>query len=311
MTSKNILKDYLCKNDLTENLELAKILSFHWANWDETCMAQRKNFQNYNKNNQRLAQLNSSLIELKSKPVWLCNKVKVLKKDMYSLYESYLDSRLRLTWFERKEEILFSTDGEQGPYYSLTTMKWLDKKIYSQFVLRKILLDYFTLRSFRLNTSLPIVMKFNNDVNFYHDKVDIHQISETGLILKFKDKNFVNKIKNSSKIDFRIPVQTFSNISNLSFEESMKVLNSKLFVPNDEYKTYVIDSKIINYYGNATNSKRTGEDEFYIFARYEDLSPVKHENDLINAFKTLVDKTKKRFSFELMELRLDEEKKSA
>ena len=140
MSSKNLLKDYLGKKDLSENLDLTNGLYFHWANWDETCLAQRKHYKSFN-NNLNLSKLNTELTSLKTRPVWLCNKVKVLKTDLYALYESYLDSRLRMTWFERKEEILFSIDSEQGPYYSLTTMKWLDKKIYSKFVLRKILLD--------------------------------------------------------------------------------------------------------------------------------------------------------------------------
>lgn len=311
MNSKNILKEYLGKKDLTEDLVLSKNISFHWANWDETCLAQRKHFKSFN-HNYHLSKLNNNLTELKSKPVWLCNKVKVLKSDMYSLYESYLDSRLRLTWFERKEEILFSVDSEQGPYFTLTTMKWLDKKIYSQFVLRKILLDYYTLRSFRLNTVLPIVIKFDNDVNYFHDKVDIHQISEAGMILKFKDKNFYNKIRNSSKMEFRIPVQTFNEVSGLPFEESLKVIDSKLITLNEEYRTYYLDSRVFNFYGNATNSKKSGEEEFYIFARYEDLVPVKHENDIKDAFKSLVEKTKKRFGSELVDvINENEEKKSA
>lgn len=311
MSSKNLLKDYLGKKDLSENLNLTNNLYFHWANWEETCLAQRKHYKQFN-NNLHLSKLNADLVTLKSRPVWLCNKMKVLKTDMYSLYESYLDSRLRMTWFDRKEEILFSTDCEQGPYHSLTTMKWLDKRIYSKFVLRKILLDYFTLRSFRLNTILPTVLKFDNDVNFYHDKVEIHQISEAGLILKFKDKNFFNKIKNSHQMELRIPIQTFCDISSKSFDDSLKILNNKIMTLNEEYKVFTLESRVINFYGNLTNSKRSGEEEFYLFARYEDLIPVKHQADLKLAFKTLVDKTKAHFGSELIELLPhQEEKKSA
>lgn len=308
MNKKNLLKEYLGKRELTETLNLTDNITFHWANWDETCLLQRKFYRNFN-NNFHLSKLNTDLTELKNQSVWLCNKQKIMKTDMYSLYESYLDSRLRLTWFERKDEILYSTVGEQGPYYTLTSMKWMDKTIYSQFVIRKILLDYFTLRSFRLNAILPIVLKFDNDVNHFQNKVQVHQISEAGMILKFSDKNFYNKMKNSTFMEIRIPVQSFYDVAKLSFEDALKVLNSKVLTNDEEYKTYILDSKIINYYGNTMNSKRSGEEEFYIFARYEDLAPVRHKNDLKTAFKSLVDKTKIKFGVELTEL--DEEKKSA
>jgi hypothetical protein len=137
MLAKSILAEYIGKKELHERLNLAHNISFHWANWDQTCMIQRKMYKNFNQNF-HLSKLNNALNELKSRPVWLCNKVKVIKSDLYSIYESYLDSRLRLTWFERKDEILFSLDSEQGPYFTLTSMKWLDKEIYSKFVLRKI-----------------------------------------------------------------------------------------------------------------------------------------------------------------------------
>lgn len=311
MKSKQLLlQDYLGKKDLTENLVLADNLTFHWANWDQTCLLQRKIYKNFN-HNFHLSKLNTSLTDLKNTPVWLCNKVKVLKSDLYSLYESYLDSRLRMTWFDRKEEILFSFESEQGPYQTLTTMKWLDKKVYSKFVLRKILLDYFTLRSFRLNTTLPTIFKLNNDVNFYHDKVEVHQISEAGIILKFKDKNFFNKIKNSTSMEISIPVKQYEKTKNKTFEDSINILQNHKEIYAHDYQTYILESRVINFYGNATNTKRSGEEEFYIFARYEDFQPFKNETMLNDLFKPMVIKTKTFLESELIDINLKEEKKSA
>jgi hypothetical protein len=311
MRSSNILKDYLGKKDLTENLILTNNLSFHWANWDETCIHQRKLYKNFNQNF-HLSKLNNNLTELKSVPIWLCNKVKVVKSDLYSLYESYLDSRLRLTWFDRKEEILFSLDCEQGPYQTLTTMKWMDKQIYSQFVLRKILLDYFTLRSFRLNTTVPTIFKMDNDVNSYDDKVEIHQISEAGVILKFKDKNFYNKIKSSKKMEIKIPIKAYIDLSDKSLEETLNILGKSRVDNDGDYKSYTLDSRVLNYYGNTVNTKRSSDGEFYLFARYEDfISDSQVEDELSMAFRTLVEKTKQQFDKDLTEIKIVEEKKSA
>ncbi|MDD4974936.1 MAG: hypothetical protein PHY93_11330 [Bacteriovorax sp.] len=305
------LKDYLGSRDLTEHLKLTKELTFHWANWDQTCLAQRKHYKNFN-NNFHLMRLNQTLQELKTKPVWLCNKIKVIKSDLYSLYESYLDSRLRLTWFERKDEILFSFDGEQGPYYTLTSMKWLDNELYSKFVMRKILLEQYTLRSFRLNANIPLVFKLDNDVNEYGDKVQIHQLSEVGFIFKIKDKNFLNKIINSSILELKIPVNQYKKVSSLKVEDAFKKLDEHQNILAGDYLLFKIESRIINFYGNMNNAKRSSDEEFCIFARYEDLVPHGHEIELKNIFAPLVEKTKNYFTKSLVEFETNKTwKKSA
>jgi hypothetical protein len=295
------LKDYIGTCDLTTHLKLTKELTFHWANWDQTCLAQRKHYKNLN-NNFHLLKLNQSLQELKAKPIWLCNKIKVMKSDLYSLYESYLDSRLRLTWFERKDEILFSFESEQGPFYTLTSMKWLDSETYSQFVMRKILLEQYTLRSFRLNANIPVVFKLDNDVNLYGDKVQIHQLSESGFIFKINDKNFLNKIKNSNILELTIPIDQYKKVGTLGVEAAYKKLNEATIAPNSGNMIFKLEAKILNFYGNLNNAKRSTEEEFYIFARYEDLIPFGHDIQLKKVFAPLVEKTKIYFSNCLEEL---------
>lgn len=305
------LKDYLGLRDLSEHLKLTNELTFHWANWDQTCLAQRKHYKNFN-NNFYLMRLNQTLQELKSKPVWLCNKIKVMKSDLYSLYESYLDSRLRLTWFERKDEILFSFDSEQGPYYTLTSMKWLDNELYSQFVMRKILLEHYTLRSFRLNANIPVVLKLDNDVNEYGDKVQIHQLSEVGFIFKIKDKNFLNKIKNSTVLELKIPVNQYKKVGMMKVEDAFKKLDEHQNILAADYMLFKLEARILNFYGNMNNAKRSSDEEFCIFARYEDLIPHGHEIELKDIFAPLVEKTKNYFAKSLEEFETNKTwKKSA
>ncbi len=301
MPNPTNLKDYLGSRDLTEHLKLTKELSFHWANWDQTCLAQRRHYKNFN-NNYPLMQLNETLQSLKLQPVWLCNKVKVIRTDLFSLYESYLDSRLRLTWFERKDEILFSCDSEQGPYFTLTSMRWLDKAVYAQFVMRKILLEHYTLRSFRLNATIPVHFKMDNDVKVYEDNVMIHQLSEFGFIFKITDKNFLNKIKHSTTLELKIPIAPYQKVEMLSIEEGLKKLDQHESKIEKDSMRFKLESRILNFYGNLNNAKRSPDEEFYLFARYEDLMPIEHEIELKNVFSTLVERTKNFFANELEEL---------
>lgn len=288
------LKDYLGAKELTEHLRLTGELSFHWANWDQTCLVQRKHYKNFN-NNFHLMKLNQKLQGLKNQPIWLCNKVKVMKSDLYSLYESYLDSRLRLTWFERKDEILFSFESEHGPYYTLTSMKWLDNDLYSQFVMKKILLEQYTLRSFRLNASIPVALKLDNDVLEYENSVTIHQLSEFGLIFKIKNKNFLNKIKNAQTLKLNLAIAAYTQLAPLNVEACFKKLNTLFKQGDSKSLNYALESRILNFYGNMNNAKRSTEEEFYLFARYEDLIPVGHDVDLKSLFPPFIDKTKNYF----------------
>ena len=298
------LKDYLGAKDLNEYLKLTNELSFHWANWDQTCLAQRKHYKNFN-NNFHLMRLNQGLQELRSHPIWLCNKIKIVRSDLYSLYESYLDSRLRLTWFERKDEILFSMESEQGPYYTLTSMKWFDNEVYSKFVMRKILLEHYTLRSFRLNAHIPVELKLDNDVNQYENIVEIHQLSEVGFIFKIKDKNFLNKIKNAHLLELKLPINHYCKVGTLKLEDALKKLDeNNSTLQEDQTQLFKLESRILNFYGNLNNAKRSVEEEFFIFARYEDLIPHGHEIQLKKVFAPLVEKTKVYFSKGLEEFEM-------
>ena len=239
--------------------------------------------------------LNQQLLALKSKPIWFCNKIKVIKSDLHSLYESYLDSRLRLTWFERQNEILFSFESEQGPYFQLTSMKWFDNEVFSQFVMKKILVEQYTLRSFRLNANIPLSLKLDNDVIEYSEKIQIHQLSEVGVILKIKDKKFLNKIKNSTMLEFQISLNHYKDIGIYKIEDAFRKLDEQQDIQAEKMLTFRLESRILNFYGNMNNANRSNEEEFHLFARYEDLIPLGHETQLQQLFCPLVKKTKDYF----------------
>jgi hypothetical protein len=246
--------------------------------------------------------LNQKLIKLKLQPVWLCNKLKVMKSDLYSLYESYLDSRLRLTWFERKDEILFSFESEQGPYYTITSMKWLDSEVYSEFILRKILLEQYTLRSFRLNANIPVHFKLDTDVLDYENIATIHQLSEFGFIFKIKNKNFLNKIKSSKSLKLSFSINPYLSIAQMDVESAFKKLNYQSNLVDEVNTTFQLESRILNFYGNMNNAKRSVNEEFYLFARYEDLVASDQEFDLKGLFSPFIDKTKNYFLKSLVDI---------
>lgn len=292
------VEDYLLEKKILNELVISPHFSFHWANWDQSCHVKRSLIKKA-EYREGLEVLHSQLLELKKIPLYLRNKVKVTRTDLYSLYESYLDSRLRLMWFDHQNEILFSTGSEHGPYYTLTSMKWIDKNIYAQFVLRKILLDYVILRSFRLSCKINLSLKFDNDLNFYQNKLTLHQCSETGIILRFSDKNFIHKIKNAQYLNIGFPQDIFTHFKAKDFEEGANRFNELRMERNHDV-VLRLDSRILNFYGNEINFKHSSDQEFYVFCRYEDLLCYSSKFSFDNSLKSFVQKTRSYLEKKIM-----------
>jgi hypothetical protein len=298
------LEKYLSRSNLNDPLLLTENLTFHWADWDQTCMHQKSKLKKFDSksNDQKqsnLEELNASLNELKKQNIWLSNKSNIIKSTLYDLYESYMDSRLRLTWFERQDEILFSYESEFGPFYTITSMKWMSKEVYSKFVYRKILTEHCMLRAFRLKTAIPLMLKLDKDFIDHSNKVQIHQISKHGLILKITDKNFMNKINFSRQMHFRIPISTLLLIAPKTLDETLEVFKKINWNSREEYLRFSLDTRIMNFYGNGKNFKHSPDNEFYVFARYEDFIPDDHRIELRPAFFHIVEKVYKKFEEEM------------
>jgi len=84
-------------------------------------------------------------------------------------------------------------------------------------------------------------------------------------------------------------------------EDAFKKIDQHEMSLEKDSMLFKLESRILSFYGNLNNAKRSAEEEFYIFARYEDLLPVDHDVQLINIFAPLVEKTKMLFTHDLEE----------
>lgn len=195
-------------------------------------------------------------------------------------------------------------------------MKWMTKEIYSQFIYRKILTEHYMLRGFRLKTSIPLMLKLDKDFVDHSNKVSIHQVSKHGVILKIVDKNFMNKINFSRQMHFKIPVNSLLSLATKNLDDTLTAFKSIDWESRDEYVKYTLDTRIMNFYGNGKNFRHSPDNEFYIFARYEDFVPEDHRTELRPAFFHVVEKVNRRFEEEVkilqeIELNQTENKKTA
>lgn len=295
------LLSYFKQNVDNRTMRLSKDFTFHWANWEKSSTLQRQ-VVDAGENTKLTQYLDSSLHMLKYKTVWLCNKMKAVKTTYHNLYESYLDSRLRITWFDRDEEILYSDIGEQGPFYSLSSMKWYSKDIYEKFILRKILAENYPHRSFRINAEMDVDVKFDNHYKTHTTVFAIHQLSDAGILFKVKDKNFFNKIKNSKVMDFNFPKSDLLLYNCESTEEFLNEMDKADFKTAPRSLMFQLTSDVIEKYSNEFNAKRSANNEFYFFARYEDFIPVDHKDELRMNFYFIVYHYKKMFEEQIVDI---------
>jgi len=291
-------KEYLKEAPLRSNYYLndQKTLSFHWANWKETCLFQKENLFKEGTQIKKLEGLYNELETLKEIIVWIKSPEKTLKTTMFDLYEFYLDSRVRLYWFSESSKVMFSIDNEIGPYNPLNTKKWFNIDIYRAFLYRKILTKFMPYRSFRLGMNLSFDCYFDSMKND-HSTMCIHQISEFGIILKIKDKKDLNRFKNGHQLQIDLELEQFNSSKNMDYQKTLEYLstnNKKVDNPRDK-SVFMLDTKLINFYSNDVNLSDGHSHDLFIFARYEDFKNQHSILSLKDVFIPLIKKVETHF----------------
>lgn len=294
---------YLKNSPLHEELALTQnnVLSFHWANWKETCQFQKEYLYDNAKSCDRYFIFNQQLDQLKKTQIWLKNRDKTIVTTMYDLYHCYSDPRMRMIWFDRDEEILLSTETESGPYQALSLMRWIDKNIYSSFIHRKILTQNIQLRGFRVNSQIPAKCVVDNSP-FKTLPILIHQISEYGIVLRFNKAKDFAMLDESESIQLEFNFRPFIDVSEASLQETIEKFETFNFNildcdDSDAKNKHVmtINKNALDKYANRENVKKAGYGEFYIFLKYRDLNNETSSHRIKKIFKSFVKKFQNKF----------------
>lgn len=294
-------KQYLQNEPLTSEYFLTKNknLSFHWANWSETCEFQKAFVYKDLTNEVKLKNLNDHIAELKKTQVWLKNKRGCVRMSLYDVYEGYLDNRLRMTWFER-DGILISFENEAGPYMSLANMNWFNRNIYAAFMYRKLLTQPVPYRGFRVGMNAPVKCCFDGSP-LNCTEFTIHQASEHGFIMKVTGKNNVSKITHSTEIMMEIDLTPFMDTKDKSFEDTVEAFEKYKFKvgKGKNKKTVTLKTDIMEKFNNDRNAASGGGEHFYFFIPYKDLFQANHHKDLEELLQSFVNKIKGGLQTEL------------
>ncbi len=290
------LSDYLQGEIASTELELndSGSLSFHWSNWNRCCQ-----YHNNSENNGKMSnQIDQSLVHLRNHKIWIKHNLQTVETDLYNLYESYLDNRIRVLWFEQEKDSLISLVSEGGPYIPLSSMRWFDKETYEKFIYKKILANTLPLREFRLTTNIEAVCYFD-DMATDFVKVSISQISKDGIVLKFDSIRTWTKIVGAQEICMAISLE---NIDSIEMEELglrpsdfVELNNSK-----QKYVVYRVSPSVVKR--NVERNKRfIHQREYFVFCYFSELRPIMGQNILQEALVPFIEILKDQLSKELDE----------
>lgn len=304
LENKLSLVDYLKNSPLHEPLKLTEnnVLSFHWANWKESCQFQREYLYDNAKSCERLFELNEHLNELKGTPIWLKNRDKTIHTNLYDLYQCYADPRMRSLWFDRNDqEVLISFGTEAGPYQALTSMRWMDKEVYTSFIHRKILTQNQQMRSFRMNSQIP-ARCIIDDSPFKTFPITLHQITDHGLLLKIPGTKKLTLLEESQTIHIELNFKPFIEVLDADVDETLKKFDQHSFDINSnealegKAHKFSLDENILDKYGNRDTFRKSGHGEFYLFTKYRDLTNESSSHRLRKTFRSFVQKFEEEFS---------------
>lgn len=298
------LASYLTEAPFDQDLNLTPNgnISFHWSNWRTSSEYIKDQVKTDSpKHRQKLAALSRELDKLKKKTIWLKNKHKTLKSSMYDLYESYLDPRIRMTWFDREDEILVSTHNESGPYITLSSMRWMDKDTFASFVRRKLITDYVPQRNFRVGLDIPISVSFDNSP-LTKTTFHLNQASELGLVIKVNSLSDITKALNSQVMYINMDLTPFHETMENSFHKIIKTFSEADFEEGElrtEDANFSLNASVLRDYGNYDNIKASDGKSFYIFVKYEDLNGLNPEGEIKTIFNSFVRSMEKQLEKEM------------
>lgn len=304
-------KEYLDSGPLVgkHNLTANGNLSFHWANWAQSCEYQKGLLYKNKKQTKRLKALESELESLKEQKVWLSMKRERYEVSLYDLYKGYIDPRMRNNWFDVHAETLVSLESISGPYVTLHSMRWFNKDVYEKFVYLRILSQYMPLRSFRLGVDIPVVgMADNSPLKSF--EMNLYQLSKHGAVFKITGQKNLTNVFDSKMVSLKMNLHPFKETFNAGAKDLIKHFSKIDFsiINEDELIEVTVDHNILNSFGNNESAKTSNGTDFFIFIPYKSMVV---QNEIYRPDIILAKATSKIEEYLLEEIRVDSVAKAA
>ena len=247
------LNSYLKGSAFHEVLKLDDLglLSFHWADCQTTCLLERAEVMNSERGRARLSWLDHNLKKLKEIPTWLRGPMSTLHSNLYDTYDNFLEMPFRHA-LDAGKDVLISTVGEAGPYLPLMSHRWQDKKVFKDFVSKKILTKNMPLRHFRLRANLQGVVYFQGaDIDAF--PLTLVQMMSSVCLFRWNSPIIYSKLVEERLASFQINIQDLKEVIVLHRKSKVEFRRKDTFIIcQEDYSTISISAAQLKEYIKTT-----------------------------------------------------------
>lgn len=264
------MKEYLSNpfQDKTLSLSDNDNLSFHWADFAESCEIFKERMQT-NKNGV-YEKLLSKLEGYKKTDVWVKGRQRVHTLNLYTIYDCLVLNKKIPEIDKGKEDVVeVSFMGPGGPYKKISLGECLNADSYSQFVFHRLLTEQIPMRDFRLRCKGSIACNYHH-VYSRSLILEITQLTSEGILFISQDKNIKKKMAQTDEIKLLIDIDVFKEGLKMSLNEIKNNFskNDQPFYTQDDRCEYKLATKDIQFF-EGYDSQAKGIT--YIFCRFEDI----------------------------------------
>lgn len=287
--NKKLLNNYLSLKNFEEelSLDLNQSMTFHWANWQETCERKVQNGDSQ--------EVDRSIALYKSIPIWLLLNNTKIKSNLLELYHHYLNDKSSTA----SSSFYLSIGKEQGPYINYNSLTWLNNNILKNVVFFKISKSELKKRQFRLNWESKPLVKLDS---FYLSGVDIrtHAITEQGLIFKVVGKANFERLMGAKQIVINLNLNPFLRSVREFQDNFLKSVASEDFSLHDLKNLHSFTIKPKHLVTNVKELQAQDAQTYHFFVSFKDLESTDSNFLIETPLRRFLLNTKECFELQLI-----------
>ncbi len=287
--NKKILNQYLRDINVDQELSLDSnsSMTFHWANWSETCELKT--------NSGDLMSVDRAIALYKSIPIWLLLGTNKIKSNLLDLYHHYLNDNDK----QSKTSFYLSIGKEQGPYINYKSLSWLNNNILKNVVFYKISKSEINKRHFRLGWESSPLVKLDR---FYQSGVDLrtHAITENGIIFKVIGKANFERVQNAKQLVVHLNLNPFLRSIRKFQDEFLTSVSQEDFSVSDFKNLHCFTIKPKNMKTNLKEIEAQDAQTYHFFVNFEHMESDQSNFFIETPLRRFLLNTKESFEFELI-----------
>jgi hypothetical protein len=292
--SKNIFNDTTLHKGLGEEISLCDNgnMSFHWADFHETCDAIKQQLENdqqlkhdFNKKEEAIRRLNII-------PVWIRTSSRIIQTTMHNLYEQYLLNQKQSMGVDPFSPIAISFISATGPFKTMAVSECFNLTTYRDFVLVYLIQGKLPKRDFRIRLKSKVLLEFGADFQ-QAQLVHIEQLTTSGLLLSIDSSIFDKHLAHGGEMRLLIDTGMLRDAIGKDLQGLKSYLSSFAF--NLMYSSRKEDAIAFNLNDFSVQSSFNflKNKKVYIYAGYSVLgnsapASIKNIQDFVGHTKELV-----------------------